>query len=71
MDGHVKYFSLIYAIAFIQYSMFYKEAPDNVVLYNAQIIRERTSRLAYIDVQTGIAKKANGSIITKVCYNHS
>ena len=71
MDGQVKYFSSIYVIAFIQCSTFYKEALDNVVLYNAQIIREKISRLPYIDAQTGIAQKGNGCILTNVCYNHS
>ena len=37
-------------------SSFYKEALDNVVSYNAQAMRERRSRLPYVDAQTGIAQ---------------
>ena len=38
------------------YSSFYKEALENVVGYNAQLMRERRSRLPYVDAQTGIAQ---------------
>lgn len=37
-------------------SLFYKEALDNVVAHNAQVMRERRSRLPYVDAQTGIAQ---------------
>lgn len=38
-------------------SSFYKEALDNIVIYNSNLLKERRSRLPYIDAQTGIAQK--------------
>ena len=69
MDGQVRFFTSLYIITFIQCSTFYKEALDNIVLYNAQVIRERTSRLPYIDAQTGIAQKGNDSVLTNLYHN--
>lgn len=37
-------------------SSFYREAVENVVAYNLQLMRERKSRLPYVDAQTGIAQ---------------
>ena len=39
------------------FSSFYKEALDNMVLYNSNLRKERRSRLPYIDAQTGIAQR--------------
>ena len=50
-------FPVIHAKLFnFNISAFYKEALDNVVTYNAQVMRERRSRLPYVDAQTGIAQ---------------
>ena len=38
------------------YSTFYREAVENVVIYNKQLIKDRRSRLPYVDAQTGIAQ---------------
>ena len=37
-------------------SSFYREAVENVAAYNLQLMRERMSRLPYVDAQTGIAQ---------------
>ena len=37
-------------------STFYREAVDNVVTYNAQLVRDAKARLPYVDAQTGIAQ---------------
>lgn len=37
-------------------SAFYREAVENMVLYNTQLIKDRKSRLPYVDAQTGIAQ---------------
>lgn len=37
-------------------SSFYREAVENVAAYNLQLMRERKSRLPYLDAQTGIAQ---------------
>ena len=37
-------------------SSFYREAVENVAAYNLQLMRERKSRLPYVDAQTGIAQ---------------
>jgi hypothetical protein len=38
-------------------SGFYKEALDNIVLYNKRLSHDRRSRLPYIDSQTGLIQK--------------
>ena len=37
-------------------SSFYREAVENVAAYNLQLMKERKSRLPYVDAQTGIAQ---------------
>ena len=37
-------------------STFYREAVENMVHYNAQLLKDRKSRLPYVDAQTGIAQ---------------
>lgn len=50
------YLSLLHTNLNIQNSAFYKEALDNAVAYNAQVMRDRRNRLPYVDAQTGIAQ---------------
>lgn len=37
-------------------SPFYREAVENVVQFNGQLMRERRARLPFLDVQTGLAQ---------------
>lgn len=37
-------------------SPFYREAVENVVAYNSQLLQDRCRRLPYLDAQTGIAQ---------------
>ena len=38
------------------HSSFYREAVENMVTYNTQLLKERRDRLPFVDAQTGIAQ---------------
>lgn len=52
---------LLSTFSFLPHSTFYKEAVENAATYNGALMRDRRERLPYIDSQTGIAQRGEGS----------
>ena len=45
-----------FELNYCHHSSFYREAVEGAVNYNSQLIKDRSKRLPYVDVQTGIAQ---------------
>ena len=47
-------------------SLFYREAVENVVTYNSQLLQDRSRRLPYLDAQTGIAQTTSSLLRSRL-----